>query len=71
LKDQKDLNTLMKALPKLESELKRLATQFEKEHGKKVTILGQEIPQMIDEDWENFREEKSKKKQYVRPKVTE
>jgi hypothetical protein len=59
----------MKNLPKLEAELKRLVNQFEKEHGKKVTVLGREIPDMIDEDWETFHEEKTKKKTYVKPKV--
>ena len=70
LKDQKEMSWLMKTLPKVETELKRLAHDFEKEHGKKVMILGRQIPQMIDEDWQLFHEEKTKRKNHVKPKVS-
>lgn len=69
LKDQTMLASIMKNLPKLETELKRLASQFEVEHGRKVKILGQDIHEMIDRDWEVYNNEKIVKKQATRAKV--
>jgi len=69
LKDQKDLTTIMKSLPKLENELRKLADQFEIDHGRKVTIYGQDIPTLIDQEWEKFNEEKQTKKLGCRSKI--
>ncbi|ODM97855.1 Protein regulator of cytokinesis 1 [Orchesella cincta] len=62
LKDQNMHNYLMKNLPKLETELTNLAQKFEEEHGKKMKILGEEIPSMIEKDWKAFKEGKSGRK---------
>lgn len=55
-------NYVMKAIPKVEAELISLAQKFETEHGKKMKILGEEIPTMIDKEWKLFKEEKYGKK---------
>ncbi|CAL8099441.1 unnamed protein product [Orchesella dallaii] len=62
LKDQNMHNYLMKNLPKLENELISLAQKFEDEHAKKMKILGEEIPSMIEKEWKAFKEAKSGKK---------
>jgi hypothetical protein len=55
-------NSITKNLPKLEAELIKLAEKFEKEHGRKMTILGKQIPCMIDQEWIKFRTEKAARK---------
>lgn len=55
-------NHITKHLPKLEAELIKLAEQFEKEHGRKMKILGREIPVMVESEWALFKEQKAAKK---------
>jgi len=63
LKDQTLHNQITKNLPKLEAELIKLADKFEKEHGRKMTILGKQIPVMIEEEWRRFKADKAERKQ--------
>lgn len=60
-------NSIMKNLPKLESELIDLATKFEAEYGKKMKVFGKEIPFLIDENWKAFKEHKASKKLIRQP----
>lgn len=53
---------IMKRLPKFESEIIALAKEFENEHGKKMRILGEDIPAMIEKEWKALKEEKCGKK---------
>jgi hypothetical protein len=62
LKDQNLHNQISKNLPKLESELIKLAQKFEAEHGRKMKIFGKEIPTIVEADWKLFKEEKAARK---------
>lgn len=70
MKDQNMHNYVKKTLPKLEQELISLAQKFETEHGKKMKILGEEIPAMIEKDWQLFKQEFSKKNSRTAPSPT-
>lgn len=68
LKEEKERKKLEKAIPKLESELKKLCVAFEDEadagHGMiKFLVYGRTIDEMIEQDWELFHEEKRLRKE--------
>jgi len=62
LKDQNNLASIRKNLPKVEEDLLKLATKFVIEHGRAFKVHGKELATLIEEDWAKFREEKGKKK---------
>jgi len=68
LKEEKQRKILSKAIPKLEKELKELSEAFEqtKDSGfrmRKFLVHGLEIADMIEQEWNEFLEEKERRKE--------
>lgn len=68
LKEEKERKRLEKAIPKLEAELKKLCDQFEagqdEGHGmQKFLVYGRSVDEMIEQDWEQFNEDKRLRKE--------
>lgn len=68
LKEEKERKRLEKAIPKLDNELKQLCDQFEEQadagYGMtKFLVYGRTIHEMIEQDWEQFQEEKRLRKE--------
>lgn len=68
LKEEKERKKLEKQIPKLEAELKQLCEVFEQSadegHGMtKFLVYGRTIQEMIEQDWEQFHEEKRIRKE--------
>ncbi|ODM95652.1 Protein regulator of cytokinesis 1 [Orchesella cincta] len=75
LKEEKERKKLEKAIPKLEAELKQMCDVFEQsaDEGNGMTkfmVYGRTIHEMIEQDWEEFHEEKRLRKE-AKKKPTE
>ncbi|CAL8122456.1 unnamed protein product [Orchesella dallaii] len=75
LKEEKERKKLEKTIPKLEVELKQMCEEFERgaDEGNGMTkflVYGRTIHEMIEQDWEEFHEEKRLRKE-AKKKPTE
>lgn len=52
LKEEKERKTIANKLPKIETQLLELVAEFERVNNKKFLVCGQDINELIEQDWE-------------------
>lgn len=55
LKEEKERKLMDAKIPKIENEIKVLVQEFREQNNQEFLINGEEIIQLMDKDWENYR----------------